>query len=59
MTVAVNSLKRHGKQTNSFDGRVDRCSKPLAKFGMACFEPALGLEHFALSGRAKDYRAVH
>jgi len=57
--VAVNAGKCHGKQTNSFDGRVDRFSKALAKFGMACFEPALSLEHFALSGRAKDYRAVH
>ena len=57
--VAVNLLKGQWKLTNSFDGRVNRVSKTLAKLGLAFLEPALSLEHFALGGWSKDYLTVH
>lgn len=57
--VALDLLKSQRELTNPFDRRVDRISKPLAKGGLAFFEPTLGLEQLTLGSGAKNYLAIH
>lgn len=57
--VAMDLLKSQRELTNPFDSGVDRISKPLAKFGMAFLEPALGLEHLALGSGPKNHLSIH